>query len=82
MDTGVNKSGQYYIAPQNGVGVIEVFCDFDAMEYQSCEDYFEKGYNNSGAYNIYVQDSTISVYCDFETSKYIILPEFKCRMFS
>ena len=78
MDTGVNKSGKYYIAPQNGVGVIEVFCDFDAMEYQSCEDYFEKGNNNSGTYNIYVLDSTITVYCDFETgNKYIInFPKF------
>ena len=44
-----------------------IYCDFEAMDYSSCSDYFKAGFNESGKYNVYLDGQTVSVDCDFSS---------------
>ena len=71
-DYGINKTGYYYMRPSGLKSDIKyVFCDFEAMDYSTCSDYFNAGFNISGKYNVYLDGKTVSVYCDFSSGNCI-----------
>jgi len=62
-------------SPMWGIGILYRFindrsyCDFEAMDYSSCSDYFKAGFNESGKYNVYLDGHTVSVDCDFSSGE-------------
>ena len=65
FEYGIKKNGNYYILKNNSI--IQVYCQFDGMGYENCQDYFNNAYNESGYYWLYVNDISFKVYCDFST---------------
>ena len=65
FEYGIKKNGNYYIQKNNSI--IQVYCQFDGMGYENCQDYFNNAYNESGYYWLYVNDISFKVYCDFST---------------
>ena len=62
---GINATGHYYMRPSGRSQDIQyIFCDFEAMDYSTCSDYYKAGYNQSGKYNVYLDGHTVSVDCD------------------
>ena len=53
--------------------MIEEYCYFEAIEYETCEDYNTNGYNISGNYYVYVDGVMAEVYCEFEGGNQIII---------
>ena len=47
-----------------------MYCHFEAIEYENCEDYHTNGYKYSGNYYIYVDGFMKEVYCKFEAIGY------------
>ena len=47
-----------------------IYCDFEAMDYSTCSDYFKAGFNESRKYNVYLDGHTVSVDCDFSSGNY------------
>ena len=43
------------------------YCDFESIEYSTCDDYFKAGFNNSGSYNVYLEGKTYRIHCDFSS---------------
>ena len=48
FEYGIKKNGNYYIQKNNSI--IQVYCQFDGMGYENCQDYFNNAYNESGYY--------------------------------
>ena len=65
FEYGIKQNGNYYIQKNNSI--IQVYCQFDGMGYENCQDYFKNAYNESGYYWLYVNDISFKVYCDFST---------------
>ena len=42
-----------------------IYCDFEAMDYSTCSDYFKAGFNESRKYNVYLDGHTVSVSGNF-----------------
>ena len=59
-------TGNYYINGSTGF-VEDVFCDFSSLDYSTCFDYYQAGYNISGEYNVFLDGQTFTVNCDFST---------------
>ena len=68
---GINETGFYYMRPSGRSQDIQyIFCDFKAMDYSTCSDYYKAGFNQSGKYNVYLDGHTVSVDCDFSSGNY------------
>ena len=65
FEYGITKSGYFYIQENNSIS--QVYCQFDGIGYENCQDYFDNAYNESGYYWIYLNDVNFKVYCDFTT---------------
>ena len=53
------------------------FCDFESIEYSTCNDYFKAGFNDSGSYNVYLDGKTYRIHCDFSSGK---MKDFHCYL--
>ena len=68
---GINKTGFYHMRPLGPSQDIQyIYCDFEAMDYSTCSDYFKAGFNESRKYNVYLDGHTVSVDCDFSSGNY------------
>ena len=46
-----------------------IYCDFKAIKFGSCHDYYLKNYTESGEYTVYLKARPYSVYCEFSEGK-------------
>ena len=70
MDKGINVTGTYYINGSSNV-IEDVFCDFTSLDYATCYDYHQAGFNVSGEYNVYLNGRTYTVDCDFSSGEWL-----------
>ena len=54
---------------RNGSVIEEVYCHFESIEFETCDDYAATGTNVSGYYYVYVDGYTFQVYCEFAEGK-------------
>ena len=62
FEYGIKKNGNYYIQKNNSI--IQVYCQFDGMGYENCQDYFNNAYNRfvyTGCFELQFYKTLISI---------------------
>ena len=42
-----------------------IYCDFKALEFATCHDYYLKNFTEAGEYTVYLKSRPYKVICDF-----------------
>ena len=53
-----------------------IYCDFKALEFATCHDYYLKNFTEAGEYTVYLKSRPYKVICDFSKGNLVLVNHF------
>ena len=70
-ESGIDVDGYYYMFLNGSSSIESIYCNFKAIEYGTCHDYYLKNFTEAGEYTVYLKSRPYKVNCDFSKGNFV-----------